>query len=281
MHVTVNGVRLFFDVIGEKLVTDGPRMRERPTVLLLHGGPGFDHTMFRPAFAKLAEFAQVIMLDHRGNGRSEHGDPALWTLRQWGDDVKGFCDALGIVKPIVLGYSFGGFVAQSYATRYPEHPGKLVLYSTSPVLQDAPVLDAFEAIGGADARAVATRYFAGRTAETTAEFHRVCFPLYHQVPEDPAARLRGTFHLALSVHFFEGEGKTIDFRPDLHRIACPTLVIGGAMDPRCPPAFTHMLREGIRPELLRFELFEGCGHGPHTEQPGRVMDLLRDFMLAA
>ena len=59
MHVTVNGVRLFFDVAGEKLVADGPAMRERPTVLLLHGGPGFDHTMFKPFFAALAEVAQV------------------------------------------------------------------------------------------------------------------------------------------------------------------------------------------------------------------------------
>lgn len=39
MHVSVNGVRLFFDVEGAKLVPDGPAMRERPTLLLLHGGP--------------------------------------------------------------------------------------------------------------------------------------------------------------------------------------------------------------------------------------------------
>jgi proline iminopeptidase len=115
MQVIINGVRLFFDVVGEKLTPNGLRMRARPTVLLLHGGPGFDHSMFKPAFAPLADVAQLIMLDHRGNARSEHGDRALWTLAQWGDDVAAFCQALGIEKPIVLGYSFGGFVAQSYA----------------------------------------------------------------------------------------------------------------------------------------------------------------------
>ncbi len=57
MYVAVNGARLFFDVIGEKLVPDGNRMRERPTVLLLHGGPGFDHSCFKPAFAPLADAA--------------------------------------------------------------------------------------------------------------------------------------------------------------------------------------------------------------------------------
>ena len=43
MHALINGVRLFFDVPGDKVVDDGPQMRERPTLLLLHGGPGFDH----------------------------------------------------------------------------------------------------------------------------------------------------------------------------------------------------------------------------------------------
>ncbi|WP_291866833.1 hypothetical protein [Bradyrhizobium sp.] len=40
MHVVVNGVRLFFDVEGTKFVPDGPVMREKPTLLMLHGGPG-------------------------------------------------------------------------------------------------------------------------------------------------------------------------------------------------------------------------------------------------
>ena len=51
---------------------------------------------------------------------------------------------------------------------------------------------------------------------------------------------RSVSNLAVSIHFFEGEGKTFDFRPHLGRIACPTLVVGGAKDPRCPPIFTRM-----------------------------------------
>ena len=45
-------------------------------------------------------------------------------LAQWGDDVRAFCDALGIADPVVLGASFGGMVAMSYATRHPDHPVK-------------------------------------------------------------------------------------------------------------------------------------------------------------
>src|SRR5258705_13536961 len=109
MRVLVNGVRLFFDVEGARLVPDGPIMREKPTLLLLHGGPGFDHSIYKPAYLSLADCAQIVYLDHRGNGRSDAGPKEAWTLGQWGDDVRAFCD-----RPIVLGASFGGKDAMAY-----------------------------------------------------------------------------------------------------------------------------------------------------------------------
>src|SRR5260370_12938559 len=77
MHVSVNGVRLFFDVEGAKLVPDGPVMREKPTLLMLHGGPGSDHSIYRPAYSALADVAQIVYLDHRGNRRSKDGPRKL------------------------------------------------------------------------------------------------------------------------------------------------------------------------------------------------------------
>lgn len=58
MRVRVGEVRLFFDVDGSGLVIDGSAMRERPTLVLLSGGPGFDHSVFKPAYERLAEVAQ-------------------------------------------------------------------------------------------------------------------------------------------------------------------------------------------------------------------------------
>ncbi len=49
MHTLVNGTRIWFDIEGAGLVPDGPVMRQRPTLVLLHGGPGFDHSGFKPA----------------------------------------------------------------------------------------------------------------------------------------------------------------------------------------------------------------------------------------
>ena len=66
MHLDVNGTRLWFDVDGPALVPDGSQMRQRPTVVLVHGGPGvYDHSYFKPGFARLAGHAQVVYPDLR------------------------------------------------------------------------------------------------------------------------------------------------------------------------------------------------------------------------
>jgi pimeloyl-ACP methyl ester carboxylesterase len=112
-------------------VPDGREMRERPTVVLLHGGRGtFDHPYFKPDFARLSNAAQVVYLDLRGHGRSHWGDPASWDFEVCADDVRDFCDTLGISRPVVYGHSVGGFVAMVYAARHPGHAAALVLQST-------------------------------------------------------------------------------------------------------------------------------------------------------
>ena len=61
MLVSVGDARLFVDVDGALLVPDGAQMRERPTLVMLHGGPGFDHTPFKdPLFSPLTELSQVV-----------------------------------------------------------------------------------------------------------------------------------------------------------------------------------------------------------------------------
>ena len=279
MFVTVNGARLYFDVEGPGLVPDGKAMRERPTLLLLHGGPGFDHSGFKPDFSTLTDVAQVVYLDHRGNGRSEHGDPSRWNLAQWGDDVRAFCDVLGIHKPIVFGVSFGGFVAQSYATRHPEHPGKLVLTSTAARPDWNAVFDAFERIGGAQARQIAQDYWLSPTPERRVVYREQCHPLYYTRPaRDPDAAARAIVHDPVNLHFASGEFAAMDFRAALSRIQCPTLVMAGDRDPITPMAFSETIAANLPPQWLRFERFADCGHGIVRDAPAPFFATLRDFI---
>jgi proline iminopeptidase len=63
------GVRPFVDVEGPQLVPVGATMAEKPVLLLLHGGPGADHSVgFKPAFSRVADVAAVVYFDQRGPG---------------------------------------------------------------------------------------------------------------------------------------------------------------------------------------------------------------------
>src|SRR6185369_736000 len=57
MKTRVDDVDLYFDVAGAKRVPDGPTMVERPTILLLHGGPGFDASIWANTMQTLSEWA--------------------------------------------------------------------------------------------------------------------------------------------------------------------------------------------------------------------------------
>ena len=279
MHVTVNGARIYFDVEGAGLVPDGKTMRQRPTLILLHGGPGFDHTLFKPAFSTLGDVAQIIYLDHRGNGRSDYGDPSTWNLAQWGDDVRAFCDTLGIVKPIVYGVSFGGFVAQSYATRHPEHAGKLVLVSTAARPDWPAVFAAFERIGGVEAARLAEAYWLTPTPERRLAYREKCHPMYYtKPPRDLDALARSIVHDPVNLHFATGEFAHMDFRAALARVCCPTLVIAGDSDPITPMAFSETIVAHLPPALTRFVRVANCGHGITHDAPEQLFATLREFI---
>ena len=185
------GVRLFVDVEGPGLVPDGPLMREKPTLICMHGGPGFDHSAFKPGFSCLADIAQIVYYDHRGHGRSDARPPSEWTLDTWADDVVRLSDALGLVKPIVLGQSFGGFVAQRYIARHPGHASKVILSSTSPNMVMERKLAMFEKLGGPPARELARQFWNEPTPAHWAAYWAGCRLLYNTtLPRDPAAAQR-------------------------------------------------------------------------------------------
>ncbi len=284
MRVLVNGVRLFFDVEGASLVPDGSSMREKPTVVLLHGGPGLDHSIYKPAFSSLADIAQVIFLDHRGNGRSEPGPQETWTLAQWGDDVRAFCDVLGIAHPIVYGASFGGTVALAYATRHPAHPAKLILVSTEAAGDTYPErrVALFERFGGPQVGALARRRFLdGQTDAATLEaWIRLAFPLYTRTPRDPEVVQRAVRHPEVTRWFTRpgGEGHTFNLFAALAQVQSPTLVLGGEEDPMTPIECQADIVAALPAHLVRFERFPKCGHAVLPDAPERAMAVIRDFI---
>jgi proline iminopeptidase len=196
--------------------------------------------------------------------------------------VRGFCDALGIERPIVLGNSFGGMVAMAYASRHPDHPGKVVFSSTSARADRARMLERFEKLGGPEAREAARRFWETPGPETLPDYVAKALPLYTRkgTLTDPDANRRTRFALDVMFHFTAGEDRTMNLLSDLARVRCPALVLGGTDDPVCPIEDQEEIAEALPPHLVRFERFEGCGHGVFRDDPERAFALIREFVTA-
>jgi pimeloyl-ACP methyl ester carboxylesterase len=270
------GVRLFVDFGGPGLVPSGATMIERPIVVLLHGGPGFDHSVYKGDDAiDLDDVAQVVFYDHRGNGRSDGGTAEQWTLDTWADDVVRLCDALDIHRPIVVGASFGGFVAQRYLARHPEHPSKVVLACTGSRVDIDAICNRFVQLGGEVAGATARQFLSGDLSAMPA-FVEHCFPLYTTEPLDPDALARVAMNPDLMTHFFNGEAKTMDLRTGLAAVKCPVLVIGGELDPVMPSQIVREMVDALPANLTQYEELTGISH---LQVAGRAASsLVKEFI---
>ena len=254
-------------------------MVARPTLLLLHGGPGGDHSLFKPLFGQLTDVAQVVYLDQRGHGRSAVGAPSEWTLDTWADDLHEFCAKLGIERPVVLGMSFGGMVAMRYAARYPDHPGSLILASTFARRRDERVAEAFGRRGGPEAARAAAAFLDDPYA-AVADYVRICMPLYYtDGGHTTAAIARQIVRQQIILHFIGGENMTMDLLPELHRVTCRVHLIAGEEDPVVPVDQTLDIRRALTRAEVRLDIVPGAGHGVYVDAPDVFINLVRSFIV--
>ena len=277
MRVDVGGgVRLFVDVDGAGWIPEGQSMRQRPTLLMLHGGPAMDSSLFRGSgLDELTDVAQVVVYDHRGAGRSDWRSPEEWTLDTWADDVVRLCDVLGIVKPIVLGSSFGGMVAQRYLARHPDHPDRVVLAGTSARLDLDLVAACFAARGGDRAGAIARQCLAGDQS-LAAEYDEVCLPLYATKHFDSDRFARVIANPDLDSHFTT-EWNAMDLRSGLAHVTCPVLVTGGELDPICPMEAVRDVANALPSGSVHLIELQGASHLEAAADD--IAPLVRDCIL--
>ncbi len=278
MQVDVNGQRLWFDVQGLALVPDGPEMRERPTVLLLHGGPGsFDHSYFKPDFARLSDVAQVVYLDLPGHGRSVWGDPASWSFEACADSVRDFCDVLGIARPVLYGHSLGSSVAMVYAIRHPRHVRALVLQSAFARFDLDRVVEEFRRAGGDEVAATVERVYGGDSASVTPEEWAACWRLFGPWVVGKQERARTIVNVELNAPGLELMGG-FDVVDQLARIECPTLVCVGELDPITPVSAAREIADALPEGIAQLAVVEDAGHFTWKDAPDRYWRLVTDFV---
>src|SRR4029078_3342669 len=104
MKIAVNDVELFCGVEAARVAASGADWVERPTVVLLHAGPGADHSLYKDLVGpQLASIAQVVYLDQGAAGGTSRSDASHGNLEPWSDDLRVFLEALEIERPVLLG----------------------------------------------------------------------------------------------------------------------------------------------------------------------------------
>ena len=283
MRAKIRDTEIYFDVEGAGLVVDGPRMRQKPVAFVIHGGPGADHTSYKPTFSPLSQKMQLVYFDHRGQGRSARGPKETYTLENNVEDMEALRQYLGLDKIVILGSSYGGMVALSYAVRYPHCVSHLIIIATVP---DSRFLTRAREIlaerGTEEQKVIAQRLWDGtfENEEQLREYFQVMMPMY-SVTYDPKApqeaRNRTILsHDAINVAF-GGFLRSYDVLDQLHKIPSPTLVIAGRHDWICPPEFSIEIAREIPNADLR--IFENSGHLVRADEPEALLDAIAGFLV--
>ena len=284
MRARLRDTEIYFDVDGCGLVPDGETMRERPVAFAIHGGPGSDHSGFKPGYGALTAAMQVVYFDHRGQGRSARGDPSRWTLDENVEDMEALRRHLGLGPIVSIGTSYGGMVAMAHAARYPDAVSHLVLVVTAAHGGFIPRAQQTLAERGTTDRRLCAKVWGGGFADEAElkHYYRVMGPLY-AAAHDPVAAEAG---LARGIHSpealnraFRPDGflRDFDLRPELARITAPTLILAGRHDWICPVEFSEEIHRLIPGS--DFRIFEHSSHSIRSDEGEALNDAIAGFVV--
>jgi len=261
----------------------GVRRRDESgrALVCLHGGPGIDGSGLRLMFSDLTDVADVIVPDQRGHGRSDLSTPDMWDLDTWADDLAAVIDELRLVRPVVFGISFGGWVVIRHAFRHPRQVGGLIVAATTPRLPTVEqVAHRMGTMVGAAAEQAWLRAHAEPGEQAEAEMQRLCMPLMAQRAPSPAlAAVRATQRHTPQVNeHFTPQFQKLDLTGELRTVACPTLVIVGDLDPLLTEEVVALTAESLPPDG-RLITVPDAAHDLFADAPDLLLREVRRFVI--
>jgi proline iminopeptidase len=248
-------------------------------LIVLHGGPGLDHTMFRPYLDVLGDEYRLLYVDERGQGRSQRVDPTTLSLDVFARDVDLLAEALELDRFALLGHSFGAIIATRHATEL----GTATAYVISGGGESSEALDAdvaasLEALGDGG-RAIAQSWEDEATVETDQQLRQLMtdqLPFHFHGGPPPGYMEDFVPSPEVLRHFAKAGYGNFDYRPSLGNVEKPTLVIVGEHDRTTTPRAARVLHEGIPGSELH--IVPDAGHMSFVEQPGDYIQVVRDFL---
>lgn len=251
-------------------------------MIIIHPGPGLDSGIFFPWFERLARSYRVIAIDLPGHGRSQTGSPASWSIKNFAARVTEFVVDLGLEGYVILGHSFGSFVALQHVVDFPGHPRGVVVSCgvahVDALAEQAPL--------GLSALAPEARELVERAWEVEVRTEADALAMWQGQMNLLVREIGGTAHRLL-----DDALRQVVFQPDIIRhddfgeydvreqladVLIPSLVVTGRDDHMVTPTMAQEVA-GRLPHSS-FAVIERAGHFPFAEQPGAYFDALTGWL---
>jgi proline iminopeptidase len=290
-YVSTNGVLIYYKIIGHGA-----------PLVVVHGGPGADHSYFLPYLLPLARTHRLVFIDERGSGKSSRvQDLSLYTLENMVEDLEGVRVALDLGKISLLGHSYGGVLAQAYALKYQKNLSHLILNSTFPsTKQMNEVLarekaqmpaDKLKRLNELEAAGLFGKGDAWEHGRYPAEYATLAwgngyFPyIYGARPDpnyDPQAQNTGTswelYRTMWGEHgefVIDGNLKSVEYVDKLPTLHVPTLIVVGDHD-ECDPSLSKEMHDKITGSQL--VILPNSGHMNFVDQPDQWYQAVEGFL---
>jgi proline iminopeptidase len=273
--VDAHGVRLYYQAIG----TGEP-------VVILHGGPGLDHSYLLPHFAELANSYRLIFFDQRAAGRSSVPDSTGISLNAFLEDIDAVRTAFGVKDMNLLGHSWGAFLAMQYAVRYPQNLKSLILVNPAAASNE----DQAAYFAEMSVRRTREDSLARAAMMQSSEFHAQHASAFEALMRLSFKRMFADTHLlerlqitlpsdfafrSEMLRFLANDVASYDLYPQLKSVETRALIVHGDYDP-LPVERVQKMHAALKNSQL--VVIERCGHFPFIEARQRFVDAVRSFL---
>lgn len=277
METVIDGTRIYYHSVGAE---------ENYPLIVLHGGPGLDHTEMHPWLDPLSDRFRLIYLDERGQGRSERVDPGTLSLERFAADVSELARNLGLERYALLGHSFGAFITLAHAIEQGDASHYVISGGTASFSKTGPELESnLERFEPVELREQIVESWAMepnvQTQEDVARLMGMQFPFHFRRTDSEAYRRylahgdQQAVYAPEVLAYFAANQYAIEYEDRLGEVSRPALVITGEYDLTCTPRAARDMARGIpNSELV---IVPDAGHMSFVEQPAYYFDAVRSF----
>jgi proline-specific peptidase len=277
VNVDIDGTSIFYHPVGPE---------SNYPLILLHGGPGLDHTELHPWLDPLADTFRLIYVDQRGQGRSQRVDPASLSLERFAEDVTMLAARMGLAEYALLGHSYGAFVTLTHAVDERSASHYIISGGTASMSKSMDEVDAnLASLEPAALREQVTQSWAREahvsTEEETAQLLEDQMPFHFKTADSDVFRSYIEHSRANQVtssevlSYFAANEYHLELEDRLGEINRPTLVMTGEYDRTTTPRASREMAAGIPGSEV--VIIPDAGHMTQVEQPQAFCNAVRTF----